>query len=819
LLNEADRERRGRLALATRQGARTMNLPQELAWALRRVARRPASAAGIVITLTLGIAISVGMFSVLNGVVLRALPYPDAERIAVLHGENVEQNVPRASLTAAEAAEIVAGVPGFEHTAVYAWGGLVFESEPRRPVTTMFVSSNFFSVFGVPPLLGRTFVEADFTEQRPVIVLTHAAWIDLTGGDPAAIGRALPFENGALEVIGVLPASFAYLRQARAYRPLPPATLNPRNSWYLTSRYLPAVARLADGVSSTVADQGLAARLAALRAEHGLADQGWRLRHMPLIDDVVGNVREVLYALFAVALLVLLIACATAACLVSIRLDQRQAELAVRRTLGATHARVAFEVTIELASLATLAAVGGVLLANLIVELVRPLAAGSLPRTDAIAIDGATLLFGAGAAIGSIVLAGIAPLVRALHRTPLHGLRIGASREVHGGRRTALLPAVGVGLAATATVLALALAMSLMRLGQVEPGFRTENIAAFQVFQNDAMPETPQFVERALPELRAAPGVRDAVAVSATPSYVVGSVDADVEVPGSDSREPLKGRMLSASPRYHDFLRIPIVKGRGIEDRDTAVAPAAVVVNEALARRAFGGADPIGRELVITVIGERKSYEVVGVAADTRNAGLRAPTEPELVVSVFQQPFQAITLLVDFDPTIAGSMRTLEQAVERARPLRPTNRSFLLSDDIEAQLRQPRFFAAATGWFAALALALGAAGVNAVVAALQRRRTREIGLRLALGAAPRNAAALIVGNALRMIALGLAIGALLGAPALRWLEGALFGVGAGAYWGLFGVTALVLILAGLLAAGWPAWRAARTAPIEALRYE
>ncbi len=795
-----------------------MKLHQELTWALRRVVRHPASAAGIVLTLTLGIAISVGMFSVLNSVVLRALPYPDADRIALLHSQNLEQNVPRASLTAAEAAQVVTGVPGFEHTAVYSWGGLVFEGEPRRPITALFVSSDYFSVFGVQPQLGRTFVAADFAEQRPVVVLTHSAWMELMGGDPDAIGRTLPFENGELEVIGVLPDSFTYLVQARLYRPLPATTLSPNNSWYLSSRYLAATGRLGEGVSASLADQGLQARLSALSAEHGLSDQGWRLRHASLLGELVGNVREILYALFAVTLLVLLVACATSACLVSIRLEQRQAELAVRRTLGATHGRIAVDVAVELSLLAVLATIVGVLLARLLVEIARPLAAGSLPRTDGIAIDGATLTFAAVAAVASILLAGIAPLVRALREGPLHSLRGGMRREVQGGRRTSLLPATGVGLSAIAVVTALALAVSLMRLGRVEPGFRTENIAAFQVFHN-AAPETSQFVERALPELRAVPGVRDAVAVSATPAYVVGSVDADVDVPGGDSLEVMKVRMLSASPRYHEFLGIPLVKGRGISDRDTQAAPAAVVINEALARRAFGMGDSIGRELVITVVGERRSYEIVGIAADTRNAGLRAPSEPELVVSVFQQPFQAVTLLVDSAIAPPGFVHTLEQAIEGARPLRPINRSFMLADDLDAQLRQPRFFAAATGWFAVLALVLGAAGVNAVVAALQRRRTREIGLRLALGAAPGSVAALIVGTAMRMIIVGLAIGALLAVPALRWLEGELFGVGSGTYWALFGLTALVLIVAGMVAASWPAWRAACTAPMEALRYE
>jgi putative ABC transport system permease protein len=794
-----------------------MHVYQEIVWALRRIARHPASVIGVVLTLTLGIAISVGMFSVLEGVVLRALPYRDADRVVLLYSQNLEQNVPRGSLTAAEAAQIVGGVPGFDGTAVYSWGGLVLEGETRRPLTALFVSADYFSVLGVQPELGRTFVADDFVQRRPVILLTHSAWMDVMGGDPNAIGRTLPFEDGDLEVIGVLPESLTYLAQARAYRPLPPATLSSSNSWYFSARYLYAIGRLRDGVSDALADQGLQARVAALALESGRPSQGWQLRHTGLLDDLVGNVREILFGLFGLALLVLVIACATSACLVSIRLEQRQAELAMRRTLGATLPRIALDVAVELSLLVALATAGGVLLARMLVGIARPLAAGILPRADGLAMDRATLVFAVAAAFATILLAGLGPWVRAVRDGPLHRLRGGIGRQVQGGRRIALLPAAGVGLSAVALVVALALAMSLIRISQVDPGYRTENIAAFQVFHNTAS-ETSQFVARALPELRAVSGVRDAVAVSATPAYVVGGVEAEVAVPGSDSSDIVSVRMLSASPHYHEFLGIPLVEGRGISDGDIQTAPAVVVINQTLARRAFGGADPVGRQLVVTAIGERRSYEVVGVARDTRNAGLRPPSEPELVASVFQQPTQAITLLVD-SAIVPPAVPTLEQAIERAHPLRPINRNFMLSDDVEAQLRQPRFFAAATGWFAALALVLGAAGINAVVGALQRRRTREIGLRLALGAAPRRAAALVVGTALRMIVVGVAIGALLGFPAFKWISGELYGIDGGTYWVIFGGAGLVLIASGLLAAGWPAWRAARTAPMEVLRHE
>ncbi len=649
-----------------------MKVPATVLSAARRIFRRPASAVGIMLTSMLGIAISVSMFSVLNGVVLRSLPYPDADRIVLLHSRNLEQGVPRGSLTAAEAAELVAGVPGIESAGVYSWGGLVFEGDRRRVITTLSVSQGYFSVFGARPLLGRTFVEADFTEQRPVIVLTYPAWIDLAGGDPDIIGQTLPFEGQAVEVIGVMPETFTYLALGRIYRTLPASQLSAGNSWYLSSRYLAAVGRLDAGVSSEAVDRVLQARLAALHSEHGVRDDGWQLGHVPLIDDLVGSVRQVLFALFGVTVLVLFIACATSACLVSIRLDRRRAELAVRRTLGASAERIVLDAGVELLLMSVAAAIGGVLLAQLMVGVIRPLAAGNLPRTDGIAIDLPVLVFAAIVTIAITMLSSVVPLTRALRQGPSSslGMRGGIGGEMFGARRLALLPSIGVGLSAVAVVTALALAVSLLRLERVDPGFRAENITGFQVFHNEAA-QTPQFVERALEELGAVPGVSDAVAVSATPYYIVGRVDADAEVPGSESGEVVTVGMLSASPGYHEFLGIPLVRGRGITDLDTSTARDVVVVNETFARRAFGDGDPLGRELLITAVGEQRSYEIVGIAADTRNAGLRQPAEPELVVPVSQTPFQAVTLLVDSASTRPGFVRTVEEAIEAARPLRP----------------------------------------------------------------------------------------------------------------------------------------------------
>jgi predicted permease len=461
-------------------------------------------------------------------------------------------------------------------------------------------------------------------------------------------------------------------------------------------------------------------------------------------------------------------------------------------------------------------------LAYLMLDVLRPLAPGNFPRIDDIEINTGVLVFAALVAAGSVLLSGAAPLARVLRVDPIENLRGGMSREIGGRHRIALLPAIGVGLATTALVTALALSMSLMRLGDVDPGFRTANIAALQMFRQGPLASVSPFAERVLEEIRSVPGVRDVVAVSSAPLSVVGRSPIDVAVQGGDLPENIPAVVRHATGGYHRFLGVPIVNGRDISDRDVAGVPNAVVINETLARRAFGTADPLGRTLLLPAItsAERVPFTIVGVSADTRNTGLRAPTEPELIVSVQQVAWNTgVTLLVDSAATSANWLRTLQDAVLRVDPNQPSYRSYMLADDLDAQTRNSRFFASATGWFAMLALLLGAVGVNAVVAAMQRERTREIGLRLALGAAPRKAAALVFSNAARIVALGLVIGVVLAIPAFGWLRDQLFAVSGSAFGALYGVTSVVLILVSFVAASWPAWRAASTAPMEVLRHE
>jgi predicted permease len=776
--------------------------------------------AAIVLTLSLGIGASVGMFSVLHGVVLRALPYPDDDRLMLPYVEAPNLAGRRAGFTGAEAAEGLTGTPGFEATAYYAANEPPYTfpgADVPRQLSAVRVSAGFFPVFAVPAELGRTFVAADFEQPRPVAVLSHAAWMELTGGDAGAVGRTLEFEEGAFELVGVLPASFKEPAggDIRLYVPFLESDL--LRPGYQDSRQIFAVGRLAPGVSRAEALAALATRLDAVNAEHNTAERGQRYGLVRLIDDLVGDASAVLFGLFAVGLLVLLIACSTAGSLVGIRFEQRATELAVRRALGAGSARLVKDAAYELALLAAAAAVAGVLAAQLIVLALRPLAAANLPRADGIAVDAATLWFAAAATGATVLLTGVANL-SSLLKDPGSPLRAGVPQLVEGGRRPPVLAVAAVGMSAAALAAALALSASLIRLSDVDPGIRTSNVVTLSLGllrRPDA--EADQALDRVLEAVRAIPGVVDAAAMMFGLPTATGMTKAHGRAtPGGES---VFVGIQMGSESYHRLLGIQIRRGRDFAETDVAGGTRVAVINETLARALFPDTDPIGRTVYLA--GNEIPFEIVGIAADRRNAGLRAPPDPEVVASIRQWELSSPeTLLVRWaGKPPDGWARLLETTINEVDPRQPVAGGIALDDHLRAQTRSLRLFAFATNCFAVLALVLCALGVNAVIAAMQQRREREMGLRMALGASPRQAGALVLATAARIVGFGLVLAALLAVPTFSWLRSQLFDVDAVGFWTLFATAALVSAAAGLVAALSPVRRAARVAPMQALRYE
>jgi predicted permease len=788
---------------------------QEWARAIRRQRRRPASATAIVITVALGIGVSAGMFSVLHGVVLRALPYPDADRLVRIHTEAPSRPA-RGGLTRAEVLQGLPELPGFESTAYYV-------NEPpyifngaglARRVGVVRVSADFFAVFGLPPALGRTLVAADFAETGPVAVLSHEAWRELTGGDPSAVGRTLAFTQASVEVVGVLPPSFTESTgEPLVYVPFSASDLAAPRFLY-GQRRIVAVGRLAPGASRAAVRNALATRMAAVNDERRPND--FRYTFVGLLDELVAGVRVVLSGLFTVSLLVLLIACATAASLVAIRFQARGAELALHRALGASNARIAADLARELVLLAAAACVGGVLIAHFVLAALRPLVADALPRAEGIAVDAATLWFAAGAAAATVLLAAVAASLAALRGDPGRRLRPGARQLVEGGRKHAWLPIAAVGLASVALAAALALSVSLAQLRDVPPGFRTQDVVALNLAVVSRPPaEMYQGLDRAVERVSDLPGVADVAAALGAPTNLA------LTRSGARLRTDAERTMAvwqPATANYHRLLGIAIRRGRDITATDVEGTPRVAVVNETLARTLFAEGDALGQTLILVTGTE--PVVIVGIAADRNNAGLRAPPDPEVVVPLRQWGAPPSTLLVRWEDGPPQAWRTLlRDAVSEADPQQLVVGGFALTDELNAQTRALRLFAFATNAFAVFALLLCGFGINAVIAAMQQRRAREIGLRMALGATPRQASALVLATAARIAAPGVIVAAVLAVPLFRWLRPQLFGVDEASLWLLFAVAALVSAAAALAAAVLPARRAARVAPTEALRYE
>jgi putative ABC transport system permease protein len=487
----------------------------------------------------------------------------------------------------------------------------------------------------------------------------------------------------------------------------------------------------------------------------------------------------------------------------------------VRQTLGATHEQLAANLLTELLLLVAIAAVVGLLVATLALEVLAPFLDATLPRGGGIAIDVGALGFAIVAVTGAALLTCAMPLRRALLGDAASTLRAGP-QELLGARRNTAVPAIGLGLATAAIASALALSVSLLRLSAVEPGFRTADIAALQIFR--PVPDVARFTERAFAEIRNIPGVSNVSAVRSPPLDQTARFAMRV-APARAVESPISVDVQRAAAGYHAFLRIPILRGRDISERDGSQAPKVVVINETLAERVFGASDPVGQQLAVFIEGEPVPFEVIGVARDVRNVGLRVPTNPEATVSMAQLPQWpfSVTLLVESAISPAAIMPGLQEAIRRVDSGQAISRSFTFVDELAAQTRQAGLFARMSSGFAALALLLGLIGVHAVVSAMVGRRRREIGLRLALGATPGNAATLVFASAARITAYGTAIGGMLAAPTLAYLQGELFGIDTMSLVAVFAGTALTLMMTSFAASGLSAWRAARIPPMDALR--
>jgi len=807
----------------------------DLRFAARSLRRHPTFAAAAVLTIAIGIGANTAIFSVVNAALLRPLPYADQHR--VLDIANTWEGSPRAGLSPAEFFDYRTTVgDAFSALGVFAMGTatLVGGAEPAA-LRAGFVSADVLPALGIQPVIGRPFTADEERAGANVALISHGLWSRQFGADPAIVGRQITLSGTGTDVIGVLPPEFQLPDDYGAgvgTDVVVPLGLDPATSTARGSHFLSGVGRLAPGASPEHAQGALdaiARRFVADFPDDYPRDMRFGVTVTPIADRVIGDARRPLLLLLGAAGFVLLVACANVANLMLARLDARQGELAVRTAVGAGRGRLVRQLLAESLAIGTLGGAAGVVLAWWGTRLLLALRPPNLPRFSEVVLDYRVLAFAAAAAIGTGLLFGLVPALR-FSGVRMAGALHASGRGAGGGNRFRHALVVGqVALALTLLAGAGLLGRSLAALRAVDPGFRPDHVLTGRV----SLPPADYAEERQVIEtfeairtrVAGAPGVRAAGAVTSLP-LLSGLGDINIQIEGrmvAEGDVSPRADWQAVTPGYFDAMGLVVLRGRGIDERDRTGAPGVVVINETMAERYWPGDDALGARFVLGGRAGPGLVTVVGIVGDVRHGSLADPRVSQMYLAHAQFRFwnggsvaRSLTLVVRSagDPqALATAVRGAVRAVD---PRLPVANVLAMDEVVTASLGRERFLFALAAAFAVVALVLGALGVYGVLAYGVARRTREIGLRLALGARGREVARLIALEGGRLVlggtVLGLAGAILLG----RLLRGLLFGVAP-----LDPVTLIAapLALAGAaLVATWlPARRAAHLDPMEALR--
>ena len=789
-------------------------------YGVRQLTKSPAFAVVAILTLALGIGATSAMFSVINGVLLRPLPFPEPD--ALVRVNEVVPQYGRFSVAPATFFDWRVQNTSFERIVAAQSGSASFAgSNGAERINNALVSWDFFEMARVHPVMGRAFTaEEDVPGKNNVVVLSHGMWQQRFGGDRGIVGRSTTLNGAPATIIGVMPPGFAFPGGAEYWAPI---ALNQAKATR-GGHFLAVVARLKPGV--TVAQAGaemkmISERLAKQYPKES-ADESAEV--VPVLEQMVGGARQSLLALLAAVAVVVLIACANVANLLLVRASVREKEIAIRTALGAGKARLVRQMLAESLVLAIGGGVLGVLLAYLALRPIQTLSAGSIPRVQDITIDGTVLLFAVAMSLATGLIFGLAPAWQAA-RPGIAGIMKegGRSSATGGGRlvRNALL-VTEVALSIVLLVGAALLLRSFARVTTVDPGFRADNVLAFRVaLPPAAYREDHQrvaFFDKLIGRLEQLPDVRSAGMIQALPmrgSYVLSfTVQGRPEPKPAD--EPSANHRV-VSPRYFSALGIPLKRGRLFTEQDTETSPMVAVIDEAFAARHFANEDPIGRGIDIGN-GTDGFYQIVGVVGNVHHVDLEASAGPTMYVPFRQDVFSSMWIVARSDRDPAQLVGAARQTVREIDPALPAFAMTPLRDVINDSVAQRRFSMLLLAAFAATALFLAAVGIYGVVAYSVSQRTREIGVRLAIGAERRDVLALVIGGGMKLAAVGVAIG-LAGALGLTQLITTML-YNVTPFDPLsYAVTASVLLTIAAIACYMPARRAMNVDPLVAIREE
>jgi putative ABC transport system permease protein len=798
-------------------------IAQDVRYAFRGMRRSPGFAATAVLSLALGIGANIAIFTVVNAVLLRPLPFPEPDRLAQLWESKPSKGTHRNVLNAFNFLDWRERTHSF--VAMAALGGgtenLTGAGDPVA-VDARQVSPAYFSILGVSPALGRTFTEAEGEPGRgDVVILSYRLWQSRFGGDPGVIGRKLTVSGTSSTIIGVMPARFTLpKRNVDLWRPLTLA----RTPMFARGRDLTAIGRLKPGVALAQANEDLATVAAQYAKERPDFNEGWSAEAAPMLDDAVRDIRLPLIVLLAAVGLVLLIACANVANLLLMRGANRVREVSVRAALGAGRGRLLQQLLLESLALAGVACAAGLAAAYagvkaLIAMIPRE---AQIPRMDTIQMDGTVVLFALALALLTAAVSGLVPYFQMSRIDPHQALQQGAGRATarSGLRRVLVIAEVALSLVLlTGAGLML---RSFFRLTSVNPGFQTARILTMQMFTNPSRyseePKRAAYFARLLSEIRSIPGVQEAGSTHFLPfNGISGSCFAHAEEPPPiPSRSP-GAQFLVVSPGYFQTMGTPLLTGRGFDERDTVAGPGTILVSQSFARAHFAGRDPVGQRLNVCWTA-KNPVEIVGVVADARQMDLATPPRPTIFINNLQSPMYFANLVVRTTGDPGQAARAIEAAIHRVDPDQAVSHVQTMEAIFSDSVAQPRLHVALLSIFAAIAGALAIVGVYGVVAYSAARRVREIGIRMALGAVPADVRRLLLREGLLLGGIGVAVG-LAGALALmRVLRALLFETAPNDPATLVTVAAGILVVV-FIATLIPANRAAACDPTVALRHE
>jgi putative ABC transport system permease protein len=797
---------------------------QDLRFGIRMLLKSPGFTALALVTLALGIGANTTIFSVVNSVLLRPLPYEKPDRIIQVTdlypatGGWITSSFPKFTFLR----ERVRSLSAF---AAVSFGRFQIAgpttAEPAE-VQGVRVPADFFRVLGAKPVLGRTFLaEEDRPGGHAVAVISNALWQNRFGSDPAAIGKTVTVDGSATSIVGIMPAGFNFPDGIEIWMPgVFQHQVVTQVQIQRGGSYLVYYGRLADGVDIRNAQAEISALSGQYDESHaGFGDVGRQMTVIPLRDALVSDIRQTLLVLLGAVAFVLLIASANVANLLLARAIARQREVAIRASLGASQSRLLVQFLTESVLLAGIGAAFGLLLSLWSMRLITHIGPQILPRVEEIHVDMTVLLFTVAVAMLTGIIFGLGPAIHSSRVDLNDALKASGRGLSSAGRLRGVMIISEVALAMILLTGAGLLMRSFLRLENVDPGFNPQNLLTMRIGLAGARyPERTQqasFYDRVLQRAAAIPGVRDAAVANALPvNFAIGYF---FNIEGRPALDPTKAPTFwlhSISPSYFQTLGIPIVRGRTFTAADTSATQQVAIINETMARRFWPKEDPIGRHIIYAR--ESITVEIVGIAGDVKVGGL-GDNNPnnELYVSYRQRPFLTMWLITRGPASVASAARREIQGIDADQPVA----SVRTMDEVLADsVSQPRLRTALIAAFAALALILAVIGIAGVVAWSVSQRTNEIGIRMALGARPGNILAMIVRQSFTLIGAGQLIG-LVGALALtRVLASFLFGISPEDPVTFVGV-ALLLAFVALTACAAAARRALRIDPVTALRSE